>query len=89
MIMLFRNLFLLMTVIILGIFYYRLTVSRNPISKKYAFFIKIALLMLSFILAFCRQDFIVVGGLAFGGRISVMMLILIEIVDAFIDRKCG
>ena len=55
--------------------------------KEYAFFMKISLLILSFILAFTEKDFIVFGNLAFGGRISVIVLIIIEIVDAFVDRK--
>lgn len=38
-------------------------------------------------LAFTEQDFIAVGNLYFGGKTSVMILIIIEIIDAFIDRK--
>lgn len=34
-----------------------------------------------------EQDFIAVGNLYFGGKTSVMILIIIEIIDAFIDRK--
>lgn len=52
-----------------------------------AFFMKITLLMLSLILAFIGQEFILIGDLAFGGRTPVMVLVLIEIADAFIDRK--
>ena len=52
-----------------------------------AFFMKITFLVLSLILAFTRKEFILIGDLAFGGRTSVMVLVLIEIADAFIDRK--
>lgn len=52
-----------------------------------AFFMKITFLVLSLILAFARQEFILIGDLAFGGRTPVMVLVLIEIADAFIDRK--
>ncbi|MFR7714873.1 MAG: hypothetical protein ACLU09_01055 [Clostridium sp.] len=48
---------------------------------------KMMLLIISFILAFAGQDFIVIGTLAFGGRTPVMLLIIIEIVDAFIDKR--
>ena len=48
---------------------------------------KLFYLVLSFILAFIERDFITMGDLSFGGRSSVMILIIIEIVDAFIDKK--
>ena len=52
-----------------------------------AFFMKITFLVLSLILAFTRKEFILIGDLAFGGRTPVMVLVLIEMADAFIDRK--
>lgn len=82
-----KNLFIVIIVIFMGLFYYNLSISKNDILKNYAFYMKIVFLVLSFILAFVNQDFIVIGRLAFGGRTSVMMLVLIEIVDAFIDKK--
>ena len=48
---------------------------------------KIFLLSVSFILAFIEKDFIFIGGMTFGGKISVMMLALIEIVETFVDMK--
>lgn len=48
---------------------------------------KITMLCPSLILAFINHDYLVKGGIAFGGRISVMILILIEIVDAIVDKK--
>ena len=40
------------------------------------------------ILAFVNRDYIIIGdSLSFGGRTSVMLVILIEIVDAFVDKK--
>ena len=48
---------------------------------------KISLLVLSFLLAFTGKEFIFIGDLAFGGRTPVMVLALIEIADAFIDRR--
>ena len=44
-------------------------------------------MVLSLILAFTRKEFILIGDLAFGGRTSVMVLVLIEIADAFIDGE--
>ena len=55
--------------------------------QNIAFFLKISLLVLSLILALTGKKFIFIGNLAFGGRAPVMVLVLIEIADAFIDRK--
>lgn len=82
-----QNLIILLTTIVMGIFYYRLSVSKRKDAQNMAFFMKMFFLVLSLILAFTRQEFIIIGYLAFGGRTSVMLLVLIEIADAFIDRK--
>ncbi len=82
-----KNIVLLVTVLISGWIYYKFSVSKNKTQKQFAFFIKILYLVLSFMLAFTEQDFIAVGNLYFGGKTSVMILIIIEIIDAFIDRK--
>ena len=55
--------------------------------QNIAFFLKISLLVLSLILALTGKKFIFIGNLAVGGRTPVMVLVLIEIADAFIDRK--
>lgn len=55
--------------------------------QNIAFFLKISLLVLSLILALTGKKFIFIGNLAFGGRTPVMVLVLIEIADDFIDRK--
>lgn len=81
----FKNVFILVTVLFSGWMYYIFSVSKH--GKKYAFFMKMFFLILSFILAFAERDFITMGDLAFGGRTSVMILIIIEIADAFIDKK--
>lgn len=40
------------------------------------------------ILVFVNRDYIIIGdSLSFGGRTSVILVILIEIVDAFVDKK--
>lgn len=82
-----QNLIILLTAIVMGIFYYKFSISRSKDAQNIAFFMKITLLVLSLILAFTRQEFIIIGDLAFGGRTPVMVLVLIEIADAFIDRK--
>lgn len=82
-----RNLFILLTAIVMGLFYYKFSISRSKDAQNMAFFMKITFLVLSLILAFTRKEFILIGDLAFGGRTSVMVLVLIEIADAFIDRK--
>ena len=51
------------------------------------FFIKIFYLALSFLLAFTERDFITMGDFSFGGRTSVMILIILEIADSFVDKK--
>lgn len=82
-----RNLFILLTVMFMGIVYYKFSISKSKDAQNMAFFMKITFLVLSLILAFTGQEFILIGDLAFGGRTSVMVLVLIEIADAFIDRK--
>ncbi len=83
----FRNIFILFVVLFMGFIYYRFSASKSKEAKRLAFFMKITLLILSLILAFFEKEFIIIGDLAFGGRTPVMVLIVIEIVDAFIDRK--
>lgn len=83
----FKNFFTLVIVLFSGWIYYTFSVSKNRTQKQYAFFIKISYLILSFLFAFTERDFITVGDLSLGGRSSVMILIIIEIADAFIDKK--
>lgn len=72
----------------MGLVYYKFSISKSKDAQNMAFFMmKITFLVLSLILAFTRKEFILIGDLAFGGRTSVMVLVLIEIADAFIDRK--
>lgn len=82
-----QNLIILLTAIVMGLFYYKFSISRSKDAQNMAFSMKITFLVLSLILAFTRKEFILIGDLAFGGRTSVMVLVLIEIADAFIDRK--
>ncbi len=78
---------ILLIMLLSGFLYYKYSTAKNGMFRKYAFFIKISFLLLSFILAFLEQDTIIIGGFSFGGRISVMILIVIEIVDAIIDKE--
>ena len=82
-----RSLAILMVVMYSGVLYYIFSMSKSIMFNRYAFLMKLFYLLLSFILAFVQQDQIVIGELAFGGRASVMILILIEIMDTFIDKK--
>lgn len=82
-----KNCVLIGILIFMGLVYYEASLSRSDTLRKSAFFMKIFLLSLSFILAFAEQEFIIISGMALGGKSSVMMLILIEIVDALIDKK--
>lgn len=71
----------------IGGIYYRYSTSKSKEMQNAAFFLKITLLVLSLILSFTGKEFISIGNLAFGGRTPVMMLVLIEIADSFIDRR--
>ena len=82
-----QNLFILASVMFIGGIYYRYSTSTSKEIQNIAFFMKISLLVLSLILTFTGKKFIFIGDLAFGGRTPVMVLVLIEIADAFIDRK--
>ena len=80
-----RDFVVLFCVLLFGWIYYAFSVSAE--NEKIAFGFKILLLVASFILAFVDVDFISVGCLAFGGRSAVMTLVLIEIIDSFVERK--
>ena len=82
-----RNLYILSSVMFIGGIYYRCSTSKSKEMQNIAFFMKISLLVLSLILTFTGKEFIFIGDLAFGGRTPVMVLVLIEIADAFIDRR--
>lgn len=82
-----RNLFILLVAMFIGGIYYRSSISKSKETQNIVFFMKISLLVLSLILAFTGKEFIFIGDLAFGGRTPVMVLALIEIADAFIDRR--
>lgn len=82
-----RNLLILLVAMFIGGIYYRYSISKSKETQNIAFFMKISLLVLSFLLAFTGKEFIFIGDLAFGGRTPVMVLALIEIADAFIDRR--
>ena len=82
-----RHLFVLLVVVLCGLVYYKFAISNKKEFRQMAFFMKIFLLSLSFILAFAMKDFITIGELSFGGRTPVMSLIFIEIVDSFIEKR--
>ena len=82
-----RNFFILSCALFIGGIYYGYSISKSREMQNIAFFMKISLLVLSLILAFTGKEFIFIGDLAFGGRTPVMVLALIEIADAFIDRR--
>lgn len=82
-----QNLSVALAVGFMGILYYMFSVSKSKDAQNMAFFMKIIFLIISLLLAFTRQEFISFAGLSFGGRTSVMVLVVIEIADAFIDRK--
>lgn len=82
-----QNLSVALAVGFMGILYYMFSVSKSKDAQNMAFFMKIVFLIISLLLAFTRQEFLSFAGLSFGGRTSVMVLVVIEIADAFIDRK--
>ena len=83
-----HDLVVLVCMLAFGYYYYRLSTSYVKETRNKAFVSKIFLLIISFVLAFIENDYLIVGeSLVVGGRAPIMMLILIEIVDAFIDRK--
>lgn len=82
-----KNLIVVLVVGYMGMLYYRFSISKSKDAQNMAFFMKIAFLIISLLLAFTGQEFISFAGLSFGGRTSVMVLVVIEIADAFIDRK--
>lgn len=82
-----QNIFILLISIFMGGIYYKFSTSKEKELRDIAFMIKMLLLIISFLLAFARQDFIIIGDIALGGRMPVMVLVLLEIADAFIDRK--
>ena len=65
-----RNLFILLTAMFMGLVYYKFSISKSKDAQNMAFFMKVTFLVLSLILAFTRKEFILIGDLAFGGRID-------------------
>ena len=49
-----KNLYIVAIVLLMGLIYYKLSIAKNDFLKNYAFFMKIFLLILSFILAFVK-----------------------------------
>ena len=83
-----KDLISLGAVILSGFLYYIFSSSKVKDAKDIAFTMKMVLLIMPFILAFVECDYITIGdGFVFGGRTSVMMLIMLEIIDAYIDKK--
>ena len=82
-----RDLVVLVLMLICGYYYYIMATSKSSLSRQIAFWLKIVLLVLSLCLAFLRTDFILLGPFAFGGRSAIMIIIEMEIADAFVDRK--
>ena len=83
----YRNLVVLFAVVLSGLMYYKLSLSKEKELQQLVFMMKIFFLVLSLILAFVKREFIFIGDFALGGRTSVMILIVIEIVDAFVDKR--
>ena len=82
-----RDLIMLVLMMGCGYYYYTLATSKSSFSRQIAFWLKIAFLTLSLCLAFLRKDFVLFGPFVFGGRSAVMIIIEMEIADAFVDRK--
>ncbi len=82
-----RNLFILLTAIVMGLFTINSQYQEVKMHRIWQFLYENNFFGVILILAFTRKEFILIGDLAFGGRTSVMVLVLIEIADAFIDRK--
>ena len=87
-----RNLFILLTVMFMGLVYYKFSISKSKDAQNMAFFMKITFLVLSLILAFTRKEFILIGDLAFGGRTSVRYLYLLKLqmlllIEKIVQRK--
>lgn len=82
-----KNVFIIIVVMFIGFFYYRSSISKIKDFNDLAFGLKLILLFLSLVLAFFEKDILIVGNMVFGGRISLMLIIVIEIVDALVDRK--
>jgi hypothetical protein len=76
-----------MSVLFLGLFYYISATSKCKPAYQLSLFIKIFLLIVSFVLTFLDKDFIIIGNFALGGRSSVSLLVLVEIIDVLIDMK--
>ena len=82
-----RNIIMIVALIITGIIYYKFSISKKEEHKNQAFIFKIIILGLSLIIAFLEQEYISIGSWSYGGRASIMIIILIEIIDAFVDRQ--
>lgn len=82
-----RNIVVIITLIIVMLYYYKLASSKRKDNRRMAALMKIVSLMISLILAFAQTDYLRIGDLTFGGRMSVMMLTGFEIIDTIIGLK--
>ena len=77
----------LLTTVSAMLMYMKMSLSKHKQARNYAFLIKIALLVLTFILTLLKKEFLVVGQLAFGGRSAALMLLGFEIIDTILEHK--
>ncbi len=66
--------------------YYRLSICGAE-SKRIAGIMKIFLLIITFVLAIIKKDFLIIGKLALGGTSTVATLVGFEIADALLELR--
>jgi hypothetical protein len=66
--------------------YYRLSICGVE-SKRIACIMKIILLIITFVLAIIKKDFLTIGKLALGGTSTVATLVGFEIADALLELR--
>ena len=83
-----KDLCVLVVVVLSGFIYYKFSVAKPRDIKTMAFCMKIFLLIVSFVLAFADSDYIRISDeILLGGHAPIMLLIAVEIADAFAERR--
>ena len=80
-----KSIIFLLIHVAVGLLYHNMAAAHGKDLRRLALIFKIALLGISFLLEFLREDFILIGQIAIGD--PVLWLLLFEISDAIIDYR--
>ena len=82
-----KGIVILLKLVIVALLYYKLATSKKPLGPRIAFVFKVCLWVFSILFILFGKDYIPIGStLGFHENTTVMMLVVFDIAEAFIDR---